>query len=196
MMGFGPNDNFDAVKTAHEADMKRFGGVISDETRRFYRDRARSGVHKERETQPAARRKPRIRTRSSPADAGGRRGKRKADRGIPDTKNKQLDEENAQANAASSTEHIAEMDETKQELLANLDTQRTELEGQIAERDTNIKNLDSRDGRAEAANRNPAGAGSQAIRRASKSPTAGSPGSIRTARCGSMSARPMRFAAR
>ena len=35
MIGVGPNDNFDAVKTTYDGDMKKFGGVICDETRRI-----------------------------------------------------------------------------------------------------------------------------------------------------------------
>jgi hypothetical protein len=137
MMGFGANDNFTDVKAAHEADMKRMGTGVAEEERRSYRTVLES-VYQEG-----------LETAGREADAKKQVGDLTARMQAVNTENeKQLTqyrdaikklEEDAAAERNKFNQARAELEKTKQELLGNLDTQRTELEGQIAQRDTTIK---------------------------------------------------------
>lgn len=141
-IGVGPNDNFDSVKAAYEADMKRYGGVIGDETRRFYKT-VLEAVAKERDDAAARDSESKKNYKDLEAKYEAREGE--TDKQIAEFKaaNKKLEEDNA-SERRKFNDHIAQMDETKKNLMASLDTQRTELEGKIAERDTNVKGLEAR----------------------------------------------------
>ncbi len=142
MMGFGPNDNFESVKTTYEADMKRFGTAIADETRRFYKN-VLEAVHKE-STDTAARV---AESKKLYNELDARYAAREAETNKQITefkdKNKRLEEDNANERKKFRDFQL-ELENTKKELLSNLDKQRTELEGQIADRDGKIKAFDAR----------------------------------------------------
>jgi hypothetical protein len=136
-MGFGRNDNITDVKTAYEADMKRFGAAIADETRRFYRTVLESVFN---ESAVTAGRLAEATSQRKDLMASYESLEAQTNKQITQYKdaNKKL-EEDAAGERNKFNQKRLELENTEKELLANLDKQRTQLEGQIADRDAQIK---------------------------------------------------------
>lgn len=140
MIGFGRNDNFKDVNTSYESDMKRFGDAIADETRRFYRT-VLEAVFKE--GQDTAGREADAKSQIKDLTARFEALEGETNKQIAQFKdaNKKLEEDNANERNKFKQSRL-ELENTKTQLLANLDKQRTELESQIGERDTKLKAFD------------------------------------------------------
>ena len=139
MMGFGPNDNFDSVKATHEADMKKYGAAIAEEGRAY--KNVLEAVHKEF-TDTAAR-EAESKKQYKELDARFAAREAETNKQIAEfrDKNKKLDEDNANERNKFN-QFVKELENTKKELLSNLDKQRTDLEGQISDRDSKLKAFD------------------------------------------------------
>jgi hypothetical protein len=136
-MGFGANDNFSDVESSYQSDMKRYGGPIADETRRFYRTVLEAVA---KEAADTAAREAEAKKQYKELDARFAAREAETEKQIAEfkQKNKTLDEDNANERRKFNESRL-ELENTKKELLTNLDKQRNELEAQIAERDTKIK---------------------------------------------------------
>jgi hypothetical protein len=135
--GFGPNDNFDSVKTTYEADMKRYGTAIADETRRFYKN-VLEAVAKERDDTAGREADARNQIKDLTAKLEAKEGE--TDKQIAEfkQKNKQLEEDNASERNKFGQFRL-QIENANKELMTSLDKQRTDFEAQIAERDGKIK---------------------------------------------------------
>jgi hypothetical protein len=137
MMGFGANDNMPAVKTAYETDMKTMGAAVADETRRYYKDVLKS-VYAEAQMTAAREAEAKEQNKSLTTSLAAVNAESEKQLSQYRDSMKKL-EEDAAARKLAFDKYQADYDTAKKELLANLDTQRTELEAQIAQRDNTIK---------------------------------------------------------
>jgi hypothetical protein len=136
-MGFGPNDNFESVKSTYEADMKRFGAAIADETRRFYKN-VLEAVFQEAANTAGREAVGKDLNKELTKKLESREAETNKQIAAFRDANKKLEEDNA-SERNKFKQFSLELENTKKELLSNLDKQRTELEGQIADRDGKIK---------------------------------------------------------
>jgi hypothetical protein len=139
MMGFGANDNREAVKAAFDSDMKTMGGGVAEEESRSYR-KVLQTVYAE--AQNTAKREAALNEEKNTL------AKRlQAVESEKEAQVAQAQEAMKKAQADAATERNAfkqdrsELEKTKQELQKNLDQQRGNYEKQIADRDTQIKNM-------------------------------------------------------
>ena len=148
-MGFGEVDNSDDVKKTFDDDMKRFGGDPSSGSYRTVLD----AVFKSKEETEAR------------ESAAKQQVKDLKDRllAVESEKEKQVVQfqdqmKKAEEDAASQRNQFEKdrkgLEDTKKQLLANLETQRTTYEGQVAELDAKIKDLNDKLGKSEHAKQN------------------------------------------
>ena len=149
MMGFGEVDNAEDVKKTFDDDMKRFGGDPSSGSYRTVLD----AVFKAKEE-----------TEGREA-AAKQQVKDLKDRllAVESEKEKQVVQfqaqmKQAQEDAAGERNRFEkdrkDLEDTKKQLLSNLETQRTTYEGQIADRDGKLKELGDKLGKSEHAKQN------------------------------------------
>ncbi len=142
MMGFGREDNPDAVATAFKADMTKLGGGVADEASRSYRT-VLEVVHKE--AQDSASREASLKDQFSDLT--------KRLQAVESEKEKQVVQfqeamKKAEADAATERNRFAEdrkeLEKTKADLQKTLDQQRANYEGQLTQRDTKMKELEGK----------------------------------------------------
>jgi hypothetical protein len=149
MMGFGEVDNAEDVKKTFDEDMKRFGGDPSSGSYRNVLD----AVFKAKEETEGR------------ESAAKQQVKDLKDRllAVEGEKEKQVvqfqdqmkkSEEDAASQRNSFEKDRKGLEDTKKQLLSNLETQRTTYEGQITEKDAKVKELDDKLGKSEHAKQN------------------------------------------
>ena len=138
-IGFGPNDNADAVKKAADEDMKNFGTGVTDEASRTYR-KVLEAVYTE--AQSTAAREAKLKNDLSARDQSLLAEHNTAQKKIDeyDAARKKAEEDRATERNAFN-EFRKTLEKSQADLQKSLDDQRTKYEGQVADRDKSIKDL-------------------------------------------------------
>jgi hypothetical protein len=146
-MGFGRNDNTADVKKAADADMKALGGVVADEASRNYRKVLEAlATENAQTTAREATLKQNVSARDKQLLAVQNEAKAQMDKF--DAARKTAEQELAKQTAGFS-EFRETLQKEQEALKKNLEDQRTNYEGQIAQRDTTIKDLTDKNAKLE-----------------------------------------------
>jgi hypothetical protein len=150
-VGFGPNDNAAAVKAAFDADMKTYGGGIADEASRTYRKVVET-VYTERDQTAAreAKLKQQVSDQAKALLAVEANAKAQMDK--YDEARKKAVEDLANQQSAFA-DYRKTLEDGQKALQKSLDDQRAKYEGQIAEREAKVKDLEGHVAKLDRANR-------------------------------------------
>jgi hypothetical protein len=149
MMGFGEVDNADDVKKTFDDDMKKYGGDASSGS---YRNVLEAVFKAKEETE--------AREAESKKQLKDVHDQLLAVEAAKDAQVVQFQDQmkKTEEDAASQRNGFEKdrkgLEDTKKQLLSNLETQRTQYEGQVTDRDTKIKELDDKLGKSEHAKQN------------------------------------------
>jgi hypothetical protein len=149
IMGFGEVDNAEDVKKTFDEDMKRFGGDPSSGSYRTVLDAVFKAKEETEGRESNAKQQVKELKDSLLAVEAA-----KEVQVVQFQDQMKKSEEDAASQRNSFEKDRKGLEDTKKQLLANLETQRTAYEGQIGDRDAKLKELDDKLGKSEHAKQN------------------------------------------